>query len=55
MIEILFWVFLIIAIIFRPWPNAPWAGAPWATDIIHVLLFILLGLAVFGFGLHRIG
>jgi hypothetical protein len=54
MIEILFWVLLILWIVLRPWPGTPWATWPWPDYIIQFLLFVCLGLAVFGFGLHPV-
>jgi len=54
MIEILFWVFLILAVIGLPWPGAPWGQWPWGNNVVIILLILLLGIAVFGFGLHRI-
>jgi hypothetical protein len=51
-IQILFWVFLVLWIVLRPWPGAPWSNYTWAGDIIAILLFILLGIAVFGFQLR---
>jgi hypothetical protein len=54
MIEILFWVLLILWIVLRPWPGTPWAAWPWPDYIIQFLLFVCLGLAVFGFGVHPV-
>ena len=51
MIPILYWVFLIFAIVFGPpWPGTPWSGWPWGGNLIFILLFVLLGIAVFGLG-----
>jgi hypothetical protein len=52
MIEILFWVLMILSVVLHPWPNSPVASWPWAGGILQFLLFLCLGLAVFGFGLH---
>jgi hypothetical protein len=56
MIEIVFVVLMIFLLVAGPWPNSPMSGYPWASHIIYFLLFLCLGLAVFGgFGgaLHR--
>jgi hypothetical protein len=53
MIEILFWVLMVLWLVLRPWPGSPVAGWPWAGDAMAFLLFLCLGLAVFGFGLHQ--
>jgi hypothetical protein len=51
MIEILFWVLLILWIVLGPpWPGAPWPA--WSGNVILFLLFLCLGLAVFGLGIH---
>jgi hypothetical protein len=53
MIETVFWVLLVILVVFGPyWPSAPWP--PWSSNIIIIVLFICLGLAVFRFGLHPV-
>jgi len=54
MIEILFWVLLVLFIL-QPWPGAPWASWPWGSVLIPFLLFVVLGLAVFGVGFHTRG
>jgi hypothetical protein len=51
-IQILFWVLLILCfIVGPPWgawgPNVP----PWSSHIVYLVLFVCLGLAVFGSGL----
>lgn len=50
-IQILFWVLLILWAILGPW--APWsANAPaWSGHLVQVVLFVCLGLAVFGAGM----
>jgi hypothetical protein len=53
MIEIVFWVLVILRVVLGPyWPNAPWPS--WSANIIDVLLFICIGLAIFGFGLRPV-
>lgn len=48
MIQILFWVFLVLYAILRPWPGSPWSSWGWPGSILEVVLFVLLGIAVFG-------
>lgn len=48
MLAILFVVFWVLALVFHPWPNSPLTGWPWASHLVYMLLFALLGLAVFG-------
>jgi hypothetical protein len=53
-IGLLFWVLVILALIFGPWPF--WAGNKFQPVVGNVLLFvliILLGWAQFGPALHR--
>ncbi len=53
MIVILFWVLMVLWVIHGPpWPGSPWAGWPLGSAIIPFLLFLCLGIAVFGFGLN---
>jgi hypothetical protein len=57
MIEIVFVVLMILLLVAGPWPNSPMTAYPLAGHFIYFLLFLCLGLAVFGgFGggsLHR--
>ena len=51
MIEIIFWVLMVLWLVLGPpWPNAPWP--PWSGHLIIFLLFVCLGIAVFGLGVH---
>lgn len=45
MIEILFIVFWVIGVVFF-WGAGPWANWPWAPHAYYMLLFALLGLAM---------
>lgn len=53
-IQILFWVLLILYAILGPW--APWSAntPPWSSNIVIIVLFACLGLAVFGGGLFAV-
>jgi len=46
---VLFIVFWVLGMILHPWPGSPWAGWTWSSHVLYMLLFALLGLAVFGF------
>jgi hypothetical protein len=48
MISILFWVFLVLYAILWPWPGTPWGQYPWPSRVMAIILFALLGVAVFG-------
>jgi hypothetical protein len=48
MIEIVYVVLMIFLLVAAPWPNSPMAGYPFAGSIIYFLLFLCLGLAIFG-------
>jgi len=45
---VLFIVFWVLGILIYPWPGSPAAGWPWAPHLLYMVLFALLGLAVFG-------
>jgi hypothetical protein len=47
-IEIVFVVLMIFLLVTAPFPNSPAAAYPWAGWLIYFLLFLCLGLAVFG-------
>jgi hypothetical protein len=60
LIEIIYVVLMIFLLVAAPWPNSPLASYPFAGHIIYFLLFLCLGLAIWGFGtggprLGRIG
>jgi hypothetical protein len=48
MLEIIYVVLMIFLLIAAPWPNSPMAGYPFVGGIIYFLLFLCLGLTVFG-------
>jgi uncharacterized membrane protein len=48
--EILFCVFWILGLLFF-WPNVL-SQSPWAPHTLYMLLFALLAIAVFGYGLR---
>ncbi len=50
MVEIVFVVLMIMLLVMQPYPGSPLAGWPLAGGIINFLLFLCLGIAVFGFG-----
>lgn len=50
MIEIIYVVLMIFLLVAAPWPNSPLASYPFAGHIIYFLLFLCLGLAMWGFG-----
>jgi hypothetical protein len=49
MIEIVFVVLMIFLLVAAPWPGSPLANYAYAGHIIYFLLFLCLGLQVFGF------
>ncbi len=55
MIEIVYVVLMIFLLVAAPWPNSPMAGYPFAGHIIYFLLFLCIGLTIYGFatGVHR--
>jgi hypothetical protein len=50
MIEIVYVVLMIFLLVAAPWPGSPFGNYPYAGHIIYFLLFLCLGLEVFGFG-----
>jgi hypothetical protein len=52
-VQILFWVLLIVSFIFT-WPGAAGHFPPWSAHVIYLVLFVCLGLATFGGGLVMI-
>ena len=50
MIEIVFVVLMIFLLIAAPWPGSPVANYPYAGHVIYFLLFLCLGLEIWGFG-----
>ena len=48
MLAILFVVFWVLGAVLYPYPGAPWSAWPFTSHILYMLLFALLGLAVFG-------
>jgi hypothetical protein len=51
-IQILFWVLLILSFVIGP-PWGAWGQhtPPWTPHVVYLVLFVCLGLAVFGSGL----
>ncbi len=48
LIEIIFVVLMILRLVMGPWPNSPFTNYAWAGGILDFMLFLCLGLAVWG-------
>lgn len=51
MVEIIFWVLMVLWVVLRV-PNVSTQWGPWPGTILEFLLFLCLGLSVFGLGLR---
>jgi hypothetical protein len=49
MLMVVYVVLMIFLLVAAPWPNSPFAAYPYAGHIVYFLLFLCLGLALFGF------
>jgi hypothetical protein len=54
MIFTVYVVLMIVLLICSPWPGSPLANYPYAGHIVYFLLFLCLGLEVFGYGGVRV-
>ena len=54
MIFTVYVVLMIVLLIASPWPGSPLAAYPYAGAIVYFLLFLCLGLEVFGYGGSRL-
>lgn len=52
---LVFWIIMIVLIVFGLWGRTQQGGPVWSTynGWVNIVLFALLGIAVFGFDLHR--